>query len=53
MNRQLFIHGGHTDKISDLTWSAEHDWVLASVADNNVVQVRGAAPHAQHSRTFD
>ena len=35
----LFIHGGHTDKISDFSWNQNDDWVVASVADNNVLQI--------------
>ena len=35
----LFIHGGHTAKVSDFSWSETEDWVLASVAEDNVVQV--------------
>lgn len=37
----LFVHGGHTDKISDLSWNpnAGDEWVVASVADNNVLQI--------------
>lgn len=35
----LFVHGGHTDKISDFCWNPNDPWVIASVADNNIVQV--------------
>jgi len=35
----LFVHGGHTDKISDFVWNSNDDWVVASVADNNVLQI--------------
>jgi len=35
----LFIHGGHTDNISDFSWNANDDWVISSVADNNVLQI--------------
>lgn len=37
----LFIHGGHTDKISDFGWNPHpgDDWVVASTADNNILQV--------------
>eukprot|EP00455_Lapot_gusevi_P010729 TRINITY_DN1486_c0_g1_i2.p1 TRINITY_DN1486_c0_g1~~TRINITY_DN1486_c0_g1_i2.p1 ORF type:complete len:444 (-),score=104.75 TRINITY_DN1486_c0_g1_i2:43-1329(-) len=35
----LFIHGGHTDKISDFSWNPHDDWMIASVADNNILQV--------------
>lgn len=35
----LFIHGGHTAKISDFGWSESEDWVLASVAEDNILQI--------------
>ena len=35
----LFIHGGHTAKVSDFSWSETEDWVIASVAEDNVCQV--------------
>jgi len=35
----LFIHGGHTDKIADFSWNTNEDWVIASVADDNVLQI--------------
>ena len=36
----LFVHGGHTSKISDFTWNPNDDWVVASVAEDNILQVR-------------
>lgn len=35
----LFIHGGHTAKISDFSWNANEPWVLCSVSEDNVMQV--------------
>ncbi|XP_020818413.1 probable histone-binding protein Caf1 [Drosophila serrata] len=35
----LFIHGGHTSKISDFSWNANEPWVISSVAEDNVLQV--------------
>ena len=35
----LFAHGGHTAKISDFGWSESEDWVLASVAEDNILQI--------------
>ena len=35
----LFIHGGHTQKISDFAWNQNDDWVIASVAEDNIIQV--------------
>lgn len=37
----LFIHGGHTSKISDFSWNcyqADH-WTIASVAEDNILQI--------------
>ncbi len=34
-----FIHGGHTSKVSDFSWNETEEWVVASVADDNVLQV--------------
>lgn len=35
----LFVHGGHTSKVSDLAWNGSDDWVMASVAEDNILQV--------------
>lgn len=35
----LFIHGGHTSKISDFAWNPSDDWVIASVAEDNILQI--------------
>ncbi|KAH7299378.1 hypothetical protein KP509_24G008300 [Ceratopteris richardii] len=35
----LFIHGGHTSKISDFSWSLQKDWLIASVAEDNILQI--------------
>ncbi|EIE27378.1 nucleosome remodeling factor [Coccomyxa subellipsoidea C-169] len=35
----LFIHGGHTSKVSDFAWNPSDDWVVASVAEDNILQV--------------
>ena len=37
----MFIHGGHTSKVSDFSWNPSDDWVLASVAEDNILQVSG------------
>lgn len=38
----LFIHGGHTSKVSDFSWNVSDDWVIASVAEDNILQARTA-----------
>lgn len=40
----LFIHGGHTAKISDFAWNGKDEWVVASVAEDNILQVRTSPP---------
>lgn len=35
----LFVHGGHTAKISDFAWNPNEAWVLASVAEDNILQI--------------
>jgi hypothetical protein len=50
----LFIHGGHTSKISDFSWNSNDDWVVASVAEDNILQVRAPPPPPAptHTRLF-
>ena len=35
----LFMHGGHTNRISDFTWNMNDPWVLCSAAEDNLIQV--------------
>jgi histone-binding protein RBBP4 len=37
----LFVHGGHTDKVADISWNTNvgEEWMMASVSDDNVLQV--------------
>uniref|UniRef100_A0A183DXQ7 WD_REPEATS_REGION domain-containing protein n=1 Tax=Gongylonema pulchrum TaxID=637853 RepID=A0A183DXQ7_9BILA len=35
----IFIHGGHTGKISDFSWNLNERCVVCSVAENNVMQI--------------
>lgn len=41
----LFIHGGHTNKVSDFSWNPNEPWVIGSVADDNILQVWSMAEH--------
>jgi histone-binding protein RBBP4 len=34
-----FIHGGHTNKVSDFSWNPNEAMVLCSVAEDNIMQV--------------
>ncbi|KAJ1881435.1 histone-binding protein, partial [Kickxella alabastrina] len=35
----MFIHGGHTSKVSDLGWNLNEDWTMCTAAEDNIVQV--------------
>lgn len=35
----LFIHGGHTAKISDFSWNPNEPWIICSVSEDNIMQV--------------
>eukprot|EP00249_Psilotum_nudum_P016540 c25873_g1_i2 orf=449-1723(-) len=48
----LFIHGGHTSKISDFSWNSNDDWVIASVAEDNILQIWQMAENIYHDDDF-
>jgi histone-binding protein RBBP4 len=33
------VHGGHTNKIADFSWNPIEPWVIASTAEDNIIQV--------------
>jgi histone-binding protein RBBP4 len=35
----LFLHGGHTSKVSDLSFNRNDEWTIASVSEDNVFQI--------------
>jgi len=35
----LFMHGGHTSTVSDFSWNPNLEWVVASVSEDNILQV--------------
>ena len=35
----LFVHGGHTDRPADISWNLNERLMMASTADDNVLQV--------------
>ncbi|KAL3868832.1 hypothetical protein ACJMK2_041589 [Sinanodonta woodiana] len=41
----LFIHGGHTAKITDFSWNPNEPWVICSVAEDKIMQVWQMAEH--------
>ena len=40
----LFVHGGHTAKVSDFSWNLSQPWVVASVAEDNILQIWQMVP---------
>ncbi|GAM83982.1 hypothetical protein ANO11243_019720 [Dothideomycetidae sp. 11243] len=34
----LFMHGGHTARVSDFNWNPNDPWVMCSVAEDNLIQ---------------
>ncbi|KAF2153477.1 nucleosome remodeling complex, CAF-I subunit [Myriangium duriaei CBS 260.36] len=34
----LFMHGGHTARVSDFSWNLNEPWVMCSVAEDNLIQ---------------
>lgn len=43
----LFVHGGHTARVSDLSWSPMAKWHLATTSDDNVLQVWEPSKHVR------
>jgi len=35
----LFIHGGHTSKVSDFSFNARDEWAVMSVSEDNIMQM--------------
>ena len=33
------VHGGHTNKVGDFSWNRNDDWIAATVAEDNILQV--------------
>ncbi|KAM9959718.1 hypothetical protein ACTFIW_005702 [Dictyostelium discoideum] len=49
----LFIHGGHTSKISDFSWNPNDPWSIASVAEDNILQIWQMAENIYNDREDD
>lgn len=49
----LFIHGGHTAKISDFSWSPNTPWLICSVSEDNILQVWQMAENIYNDEDFD
>lgn len=35
----LFIHAGHTAKVSDFSWNDNDPWTICSVSEDNILQI--------------
>lgn len=44
----IFVHGGHTDKLADISWNASEseEYTICSVADDNILQIWRPAAEA-------
>jgi len=49
----LFIHGGHTSKISDFAWNPHEPWVISSVSEDNIMQVWLMAENIYNDQEID
>eukprot|EP00118_Oscarella_pearsei_P025908 m.309017 g.309017 ORF g.309017 m.309017 type:complete len:425 (+) comp45284_c0_seq1:71-1345(+) len=49
----LFIHGGHTAKISDFSWNPHEPWVICSVSEDNILQVWQMAENIYNDEESD
>ncbi|EPZ36662.1 putative histone-binding protein Caf1-like protein [Rozella allomycis CSF55] len=45
----LFIHGGHTNKITDFSWNPNEEWTICSTAEDNIAQVWRVGSHVYSS----
>ena len=46
----VFIHGGHTSKIQDISWNLNERLMMASCAEDNILQVWQVA-YEQYEQT--
>ncbi|XP_033705920.1 histone-binding protein RBBP7 isoform X1 [Tursiops truncatus] len=49
----LFIHGGHTAKISDFSWNPNEPWVICSVSEDNIMQIWQMAENIYNDEESD
>lgn len=36
---RLFMHGGHTNHMADFSWNSNEPWLVASAAEDNLLQI--------------
>jgi WD40 repeat protein len=49
----LFVHGGHTQKVSDFSWNPNMSWAVASVSEDNILQVWKMAQNIYDDQEVD
>jgi histone-binding protein RBBP4 len=51
----MFVHGGHTAQVSDLSWSPAEGakWNLATTAEDNVLQIWEPSRHLRAAGEAD
>lgn len=49
----LFVHGGHTAKISDFSWNPQEPWVICSVSEDNILHVWQMAENIYNDEETD
>ena len=35
----LFVHGGHTNRVPDISWDPNTPWLMCSIAEDNICQI--------------
>nr|CAH8840589.1 unnamed protein product [Trichobilharzia regenti] len=49
----LFIHAGHTAKISDFSWNVNDPWTICSVSEDNILQIWQMAENIYNDDEID
>lgn len=39
ISSRLFMHGGHTNHLSDFSWNLNEPWIVCSAAEDNLIQI--------------
>ncbi|KAG1703820.1 hypothetical protein DVH05_006829 [Phytophthora capsici] len=49
----LFVHAGHTANVVDFSWHPNEPWMVASVAEDNILQIWQMADHIYNGEEQD
>ncbi|KAL7425057.1 Histone acetyltransferase type B subunit 2 [Cryptotrichosporon argae] len=49
----MFVHGGHTAKVNDISWNPNSKWTIATTAEDNVLQVWEPSRHIREAGAAD